>query len=302
MLRIRQSCDRLIFNMGIPIPWKESLYIETGPSSSSTIILIMLDEWVLFLCFIKKFPMSMIPCSTDVCQYFHPFSPQEGNVQTLLPAACLLQLAEIQDVCCEFLKRQLDPSNCLGIRAFADTHACRDLLRIADKFTQHNFQVGDNGSRRSVLISSLFNALGLWQHGCHFANNVLKCILLNENVWILLNISLKFVPNNQINNIPALVHIWLGANQAISNYEPMMVSLPRHICFTQPQWVKDGHILSSYLHNGIFPMMVSGIVILKWGPKSCLVCGKLQIKLLSSCITETNMTGFVTENKSCRCT
>lgn len=50
------------------------------------------------------------------------------------------QLVEIQDVCCEFLKRQLDPSNCLGIRAFADTHACRDLLRIADKFTQHNFQ------------------------------------------------------------------------------------------------------------------------------------------------------------------
>ena len=45
-------------------------------------------------------------------------------------------------MCCEFLKRQLDPSNCLGIRAFADTHACRDLLRIADKFTQHNFQEG----------------------------------------------------------------------------------------------------------------------------------------------------------------
>lgn len=34
----------------------------------------------------------------------------------------------------------MDPSNCLGIRAFADTHSCRELLRIADKFTQHNFQ------------------------------------------------------------------------------------------------------------------------------------------------------------------
>ena len=45
---------------------------------------------------------------------------EESNVQTLLPAACLLQLTEIQEVCCEFLKRQLDPSNCLGIRAFAD--------------------------------------------------------------------------------------------------------------------------------------------------------------------------------------
>ena len=65
---------------------------------------------------------------------------EESNVQTLLPAACLLQLVEIQDICCEFLKRQLDPTNCLGIRAFADTHSCRELLKIADKFTQNNFQ------------------------------------------------------------------------------------------------------------------------------------------------------------------
>lgn len=65
---------------------------------------------------------------------------REDNVQALLPAACLLQLGEIQEICCEFLKRQLDPSNCLGIRAFADTHSCRDLLRVADLFAQHNFQ------------------------------------------------------------------------------------------------------------------------------------------------------------------
>ena len=78
----------------------------------------------------------------DFC-YTSTVTVEESNVQMLLPAACLLQLAEIQDICCEFLKRQLDPSNCLGIRAFADTHACRDLLRIADKFTQHNFQEVD---------------------------------------------------------------------------------------------------------------------------------------------------------------
>ena len=33
MLKIRRSRDRLIFNVGIPIPGKEGLYIETGPSS-----------------------------------------------------------------------------------------------------------------------------------------------------------------------------------------------------------------------------------------------------------------------------
>lgn len=64
----------------------------------------------------------------------------ETNVQTVLPAACLIQLSEIQEACCEFLKKQLDPTNCLGIRAFADTHACSDLLRVANVFSHHNFQ------------------------------------------------------------------------------------------------------------------------------------------------------------------
>ena len=31
MLKIRRSRDRLIFNMGIPIPEKDSLYTEMGP-------------------------------------------------------------------------------------------------------------------------------------------------------------------------------------------------------------------------------------------------------------------------------
>lgn len=83
---------------------------------------------------------------------------QESNVQMLLPAACLLQMTEIQEVCCEFLKRQLDPSNCLGIRAFADTHACRELLRIADKFTQHNFQVS-RGNPVRMFIVYLFESI-----------------------------------------------------------------------------------------------------------------------------------------------
>ena len=31
MLKIRRPNGRLIFNMGIPIPGKDGLYIETGP-------------------------------------------------------------------------------------------------------------------------------------------------------------------------------------------------------------------------------------------------------------------------------
>lgn len=65
----------------------------------------------------------------------------DGNVQDILPAACLLQLPEVQTACCEFLKNQLDPSNCLGIRAFADTHSCKELLGSADEFALKNFSV-----------------------------------------------------------------------------------------------------------------------------------------------------------------
>lgn len=41
------------------------------------------------------------------------------NVQVLLPASSLLQMQEVREACCRFLMRQLDPTNCLGIRSFA---------------------------------------------------------------------------------------------------------------------------------------------------------------------------------------
>ena len=36
---------------------------------------------------------------------------------------------------------------------------------------------------------------------------IFKWIFLNENVWISINISLKFVPRGPINNIPTLVQV-----------------------------------------------------------------------------------------------
>ena len=61
---------------------------------------------------------------------------------------------------------------------------------------------------------------------------------LNENVWILINISLKFIPKVQIENIPALVQIMAWRQQGDKPLsEPMMVSLLTHMCINQPQWV-----------------------------------------------------------------
>ncbi|XP_042341063.1 kelch-like protein 2 [Plectropomus leopardus] len=63
----------------------------------------------------------------------------EDNVQALLPAAGLLQLNEVKKACCEFLSSQLHPSNCLGIRAFADLHACSQLLTQANSYAEQHF-------------------------------------------------------------------------------------------------------------------------------------------------------------------
>ena len=46
----------------------------------------------------------------------------------------------INQACCKFLMRQLHPTNCLGIRNFADTHACKELHKRSHKFALQNFQ------------------------------------------------------------------------------------------------------------------------------------------------------------------
>lgn len=59
--------------------------------------------------------------------------------QVLLTAANLLQLTDVRDACCDYLQTQLDPSNCLGIRDFADMHGCIDLLNYAETYIEQHF-------------------------------------------------------------------------------------------------------------------------------------------------------------------
>ncbi|XP_070536116.1 kelch-like protein 18 [Ptychodera flava] len=62
-----------------------------------------------------------------------------NNVQSLLIGASFLQLQVIKEACCEFLKERLNPSNCLGIRDFADTMMCSNLNESATKYLHKRF-------------------------------------------------------------------------------------------------------------------------------------------------------------------
>ena len=88
------------------------------------------------------------------------------------------------------------------------------------------------------LTVCCINKLRPMQNGHQFPDDIFQCIFFNENVWISIKISVKFVPKGPINNIPALVEImawrWPG-NKPLS--EQMMVRLLMHMCITRTQWV-----------------------------------------------------------------
>ena len=64
----------------------------------------------------------------------------------------------------------------------------------------------------------IFNTLSPRQHYRHFADDIFKCMFLNENVWISLGISLKFVPKVRMNNFPTLVQIMAWRRPGAKSY------------------------------------------------------------------------------------
>ena len=126
---------------------------------------------------------------------------------------------------------------------------------ISQKFCQYNVSVhifpctkhGDYawydfvGVHYCIVVEHL-NTLRPRKNGRHFADDMFKCIFLNENIWIPIEISLKIVPRGSISNIPALVQImaWRRSGDKPLS-EPMMIRLPTHICVTRPKWVNEFH-------------------------------------------------------------
>ena len=154
---------------------------------------------------------------------------------------------------------------------------CKDSWCVFDCFKRiqdfHHYATRSSSGSHVMQV----NTLRPRQNGRRFADDTFKCILLNENVRILIKISLKFVPKGPINNNPALVQImawrWSG-DKPLS--EPIMVSLLTHICVTRPQWVKTalGKTDISYIGPIIWNKVLSVALILthrSWHLRMCVL-------------------------------
>ena len=122
-------------------------------------------------------------------------------------------------------------------------HYCGGILttEVLCIFVRHQWWILLASCLKYTCITKIIiNTLRPRQNGHHFADDIFKCIFLNENVWISIKISMTFVPRGPINKIPALVQImaWRRpGDEPLS--EPLMVSLTTHICVTRPQWVNE---------------------------------------------------------------
>ncbi|XP_044297652.1 actin-binding protein IPP isoform X1 [Varanus komodoensis] len=75
----------------------------------------------------------------------------ESNVQELIVAADMFQLTEVVDLCCEFLKGQIDPMNCIGLFQFSEQIACHDLLDFTENYIHAHFLDIQNGEEFLAL-------------------------------------------------------------------------------------------------------------------------------------------------------
>ena len=64
---------------------------------------------------------------------------------------------------------------------------------------------GDSAGQKIALIAMGLNSSPPEQNGPHFRDDIFRCIFVNENFYILIESSLKFVSNGPIDNHPILV-------------------------------------------------------------------------------------------------
>ena len=67
-------------------------------------------------------------------------------------------------------------------------------------------------------MADMFNTMRPRQNGRFFSNNMLKYISLNENIWVSINISLKFVSIGPINNILVLIQIMFWPQNQVTSH------------------------------------------------------------------------------------
>ncbi|XP_060872936.1 ring canal kelch homolog [Metopolophium dirhodum] len=167
----------------------------------------------------------------------------EQNVMDLLPASVLLQLDYIRDVCVEFLKKQLNLSNCLGIKEFADFYNCMDLLSSSEEYIKTHFlKFIETDEFLSLSSEEVINLISCNDINVPFEEKVFECVIN----WVRHELDCRY------DNLPKLmehVRLSLASQEYISiivDEEPLIKNNPK--CKDFVNEALNFHIVKKHRH------------------------------------------------------
>eukprot|EP00102_Acyrthosiphon_pisum_P022693 XP_016659903.1 PREDICTED: ring canal kelch homolog isoform X2 [Acyrthosiphon pisum] len=148
----------------------------------------------------------------------------EQNVMGILQAAIILQLDYVKGVCVEFLQKQLNTSNCLGIKEFADFYNCVDLLSSSEEYIKMHFlKFVEVDEFLSLSFEEVINLISRDDINVPFEEKIFECVIN----WVKHELDFRY------DNLPKLmehVRLSLAPEEYISKNvvdEPLIKNNPK---------------------------------------------------------------------------
>ncbi|CAH1736901.1 unnamed protein product [Aphis gossypii] len=162
-------------------PYFKTMFFSVGESNKDLVKITKLDSTIL------KLLIDYI--------YTGEIMIAQENVQFVLVAADRLQLLYVEQVCVEFLQKQLDPSNCLGIKEFADLHNFKKLLSNCEAFIKKQFlEIVKYDEFLSLSSEEVIKLISCNDVNVPFEEKVYECVIkwvkheLNQRKHLLPNL------------------------------------------------------------------------------------------------------------------
>lgn len=129
----------------------------------------------------------LFPGSLEIC---------ENSAEALLKAACLLQISTAITICCDYIKKQLEPSNCLGIALLTEHLNLTDMtVFVTDYVCLHFMEVWKCDEFLQLSTNQLFELLNRDDLNAQSEQEVMNALL----AW------LKHDRQNRLKQIPFLL-------------------------------------------------------------------------------------------------
>lgn len=128
--------------------------------------------------------------------YTSEIAVSDSNICDLLSASSMYEMSHVVDSCCAYLEHRLDPSNCIGVADFAQTHGCTELYAKATAYLFRNFsQVRDHEEFKQLSFPQLMHLIKHDELSVRCESEVFEAVIN----WI------KYDENVRLNKLEELI-------------------------------------------------------------------------------------------------